>query len=40
VRYQGDWTSILGAIAVMLLPVVIVSRSPVVLLAEIGRAHV
>jgi hypothetical protein len=33
-RYQGDWTSILGAIAVMLLPVVIVSRSPVVLLAE------
>jgi hypothetical protein len=33
-RYQGDWTSILGAIAVMLLPVLIVSRSPVVLLGE------
>ena len=33
-RYQGDWTSILGAIAVMLVPVLVVSRSPVVLLAE------
>jgi hypothetical protein len=34
VTYKGDWTSILGAIAVMLLPVLIVSRSPVVLLGE------
>jgi hypothetical protein len=34
VRNSGDWTSILGAIAVMLLPVLIVSRSPIVLLGE------
>jgi hypothetical protein len=34
VRNSGDWTSILGAVAVMLLPVLIVSRSPIVLLAE------